>query len=141
VAEKRNVAESVKFWGELSREDAFGKLAQCHVLVHPSLHDSGGWVCLEAMAARRPVICLDLGGPGAIVSNEAGIKVSAHSEDQIVRDIAAAMQKLANDRNLRATMGDAGRQEILTHFSWPEKCKEMSDMYLRVISGGASTEA
>jgi glycosyltransferase involved in cell wall biosynthesis len=93
------------------------------------------------MAARRPVICLDLGGPGAIVSNEAGIKVSAYFEDQIVRDIAAAMQNLANDRNLRATMGEAGRQEILEHFSWPEKCKEMSDMYLHVITKRVSTEA
>jgi hypothetical protein len=42
---------------------------------------------------------------------------------------------------LRATMGDAGRQEILTHFSWPRKCKEMSDTYLHVISRGASKEA
>jgi glycosyltransferase involved in cell wall biosynthesis len=140
VAKNEDVAESVKFWGELSREDAFGKLGQCHVLVHPSLHDSGGWVCLEAMAARRPVICLDLGGPGAIVSNAAGIKVPAHSEDQIVRDIAAAMRNLAVDRSLRATMGEAGRQEVLTHFSWPEKCREISETYFQVLSRGTSME-
>ena len=34
------------------------KLAECDALAHPSLHDSGGWVCLEAMAAGRPVRAL-----------------------------------------------------------------------------------
>ncbi len=29
-------------------------------MVHLSLHDSGGWVCIEAMAAGRPVISLGL---------------------------------------------------------------------------------
>src|SRR2546430_4418443 len=46
---------------------------------HPSLHDSGGWVCLEAMAAGRPVICLDLGGPGYQVTEESGIKIDRKS--------------------------------------------------------------
>ena len=138
LANKHNVAEAVKFWGEIQRNEAFGKLAQCHVLIHPSLHDSGGWVCLEAMAARRPVICLDLGGPGTIVSNEAGIKVPAHFEDQVVRDLASAMQNLARDKELRVVMGELGRQQVLAHFSWPAKCAGMSDMYFRLISQAKS---
>ena len=61
LADNLGIAQRVKFWGKLSREETLNKLRDCHVLVHPSLHDSGGWVCLEAMAAGRPVICLDLG--------------------------------------------------------------------------------
>jgi glycosyltransferase involved in cell wall biosynthesis len=57
------ITPQVKFWGNLPRDEALLKLGECHVLVHPSLHDSGGWVCLEAMAAGRPLLCLDLGGP------------------------------------------------------------------------------
>jgi glycosyltransferase involved in cell wall biosynthesis len=135
------IDQAVKFWGELPREDALAKLGQSHVLVHPSLHDSGGWVCLEAMAARKPVICLDLGGPGALVSEDAGVKIAAQSEEQVVHAIAAAMNRLAGDSELRATMGSAGRQRVLSHFTWPAKCVEMSQMYLKCLEPGASETA
>ena len=36
------------------------------VFLFPSLHDEGGWVIAEALAARLPVVCLDRGGPPAI---------------------------------------------------------------------------
>ncbi len=53
----------MKFWGFLPREEVLEKLSLCPVLVHPSLHDSGRCVYVEAMAANdRPVICLNLGG-------------------------------------------------------------------------------
>jgi hypothetical protein len=55
------LASMVRFWG-FKVLKSWNKLADSHVLVHPSLHDSGGCVCLEPMAAGR-VICLDLGGP------------------------------------------------------------------------------
>jgi len=101
-------------------------------LVHPSLHDSGGWVCLEAMAAGRPVICLDLGGPALQVTQETGIKVPAISPDQAIRDLAAAMVKLATDPALRARMGQAARPRVREHFNWDKKCDFMMRIYRSV---------
>jgi glycosyltransferase involved in cell wall biosynthesis len=132
--EELGVSDKVKFWGELLRTQAFEKLGQCHVLVHPSLHDSGGWVCLEAMAARRPVICLDHAGPGALVANGAGVKIPAESDRQVVRDIAAAMRLLAANPQLRVRMGEVGRNLVLAHFAWPSKCAEMSRMYATLLA-------
>jgi glycosyltransferase involved in cell wall biosynthesis len=85
------VAESgsagrVFFCGNLPRHQVFEKIRECDVLVHPSLHDSGGWVCLEAMAAGRPVICLDLGGPASQVTEETGRKIPAISPEQAGSD-------------------------------------------------------
>src|SRR3990172_2688633 len=62
----------VRFAGRMSRHEVLRMLGDAHVLVHPSLHDSGGWVCVEAMAAGKPVICLDLGGPAPAVGGGAG---------------------------------------------------------------------
>ena len=64
LARELGITANVKFWGGIRRAQVLEKLAECDVLIHPSLHESGGWVCLEAMAAGRPVVCLDLGGPG-----------------------------------------------------------------------------
>src|SRR5208337_4499961 len=97
LAQRLGVAGSVTFWGAIPRRQVLEKLGKCDVLVHPSLHDSGGWVCLEAMAAGRPVVCLDLGGPALQVTEDTGIKVPATSPEQVVSDLATAFYKLASD--------------------------------------------
>ena len=123
------VADKVKFWGRLSREDTLERLGESHVLVHPSLHDSGGWVCIEAMASGRPVICLDLGGPAIQVTPQTGFKVAAQDPDQSVGDMAAVMQKLAADPELRVQMGQAGRQLVDDNFSWTAVGKQLNSVY------------
>jgi len=135
LAHRLGLDGKVRFWGAVARARALELLAECDVLPHPSLHDSGGWVCLEAMAAGRPVICLDLGGPSLQVTEETGIKVPAISPEQAVRDLAAATHKLATDPELRARMGKAGRQRIQDDFSWDKKGDLIDQMYLTVTTG------
>ena len=42
LAEDGGVADKVNPWGRLPRKDTLERLSESHVLVHPSLHDSGG---------------------------------------------------------------------------------------------------
>ena len=95
LAEKLGIDHKVKFWNKLSRAETLKKLGDCFALIHPSLHESGGLVCLEAMAASRPVICLDLGGPAIQVTQETGFKISAHTPEQTVRDLAKAIKNIS----------------------------------------------
>jgi glycosyltransferase involved in cell wall biosynthesis len=127
------IAHQVKFFGLLPREEVLIKLGQCTALVHPSLHDSGGWVPLEAMASGRPIICLDLGGPSELVTSEIGIKVPANSPEQAVSDLAKAMVKLAKDRNLCFQMGQAGQQKIKDYYSWEAKGRLLAQVYKGII--------
>jgi glycosyltransferase involved in cell wall biosynthesis len=129
LARELGVASKVSFWGLLPRFEVLDKLAQCDALVHPSLHDSGGWVCLEAMAAGRPVICLDLAGPGFQVTDDTGIKVPATSPQEVVSDLAAAMLRLAHDPALRIRLGQAGRQRVAAQFDWHQKGIFMAKVY------------
>jgi glycosyltransferase involved in cell wall biosynthesis len=105
LASNLGIGSQVKIWGLQPRNEVLIKLGQCSVLVHPSLHDSGGWVCLEAMAAGRPVICLDLGGPAQQVTVETGFKVPALNPEQTVKALADAMVQLAKNEDLRLRMG------------------------------------
>lgn len=123
------VADRVKFWGRLPRSQTLKRLSECHALVHPSLHDSGGWVCLEAMAAGRPVLCLDLGGPSVQVIDAAGIRVSAITPEQTVDDLASAMSRLAEDKNLRISLGQAGQTHVQEKFSWKTKGLQLAHLY------------
>jgi len=103
------------------------------VLVHPSLHDSGGWVCVETMAAGRPIICLDLGGPGLQVTDETGFKIPAITPEQVVNDLAEAMRRLACDSTLRESMAKAARQRVKDYFDWSNKGKRIQGIYEQVI--------
>lgn len=134
LAENLGIAQRVKFWGKLSREETLEKLRDCHVLVHPSLHDSGGWVCLEAMAAGRPVICLDLGGPAVQVTLETGFRVKASNPKQAVKDIAKAMTQLVKNPQMRIHMGKAGRKLVDETYSWQARGERLSQLYNKLLT-------
>ncbi len=133
LAEELGVADKVRFWGALPRWEALKKLAECHVLVHPSLHDSGGWVCVEAMAAGRPVICLDIGGPALQVTEETGFKIPAVTPEQVVEDMANAMKKLAEDKNLFTLMSKNARKRTATDFSWGKRKDQILNIFRQVL--------
>ncbi len=134
LAKNLNIAERVTFFGLLDRKEVLVKLGQCTALVHPSLHDSGGWVPLEAMASGRPIVCLDLGGPGETVTPDLGIKVTAHSPEQAVSDLAKAMVKLAQNPDLCVQMGKTGQQRVKKLYSWEAKGKWLSKVYEDCVS-------
>jgi glycosyltransferase involved in cell wall biosynthesis len=103
VAEQCGVADIVDWIPWMPREEIFREYHNNTAFVFPSLHDSGGLVVLEALAAGLPVICLNLGGPGANVNSSCGVIVEAtHSDEGTVRrSLAEAMIALASKPELR----------------------------------------
>lgn len=134
LAEELSITHQVRFWGLLPREQTLQKLEACHALIHPSLHDSGGWVCLEAMAAGRPVICLDLGGPATQVTPETGFKVPAPEPEQAVQNLADAMMCLANTPELRSSLGQAGQQHVKELHNWEQKGQFFTQLYEEILA-------
>lgn len=132
LAEDLGVSQQVKFLSQLPRLEVLRLLSGGLALVHPSLHESGGFVCLEAMAAGCPVICLDSGGPALQVTEETGFKVLAQSPEQVVQGIARAMTTIALDSELRKQLGDAGRKRVIHSFTWRSK-GEIIDQYYQKI--------
>jgi glycosyltransferase involved in cell wall biosynthesis len=110
--------ESVSFIGQMPRERLVEYYREHDIFAFPSLQDSGGFVVIEAMAAGLPVICLGLGGPGQIVTDQTGIRVPAKSPDQVVNDLAKAISTLAEKPERRREMGLAGRERIVARYSW-----------------------
>jgi glycosyltransferase involved in cell wall biosynthesis len=132
LARKLGVAKKVTFWGSTSRSVVLEKLSECDVLLHPALHESGGWVCQEAMAAGLPVVCLDLGGLALQVTEETGIKIPALSPAQAVSELAAALIRLAEDPALRARMGRAAQRRVEESFNWDGRGDLITGIYTEV---------
>lgn len=134
LARELKIVSKVQFHGQLSRLQVFTELAKCNVLVHPSLHDSGAGVCVEAMAMGRPVICLDLGGPALQVTEATGFKVPANTPEQVVNDLAAVMLRLAQNPELCRRMGEAARRRVAEVFDWERKGEHIREIYQEVMA-------
>lgn len=81
-------------WQAWMRRERLLKIYEAHdILLYPSLRDSSGHVMVEAIAHGLPVVCLDLGGPGAIVDARSGCVVATAGKgvDQVVSELAAAL--------------------------------------------------
>jgi len=130
LAKQLGVERNVVFCGGFpTLQEVYVCLEQCDALVHPALHEAFGNVCLEAMAAGRPVVCLDLGGPALQVTEETGIKVPAPNPEQAISNLAAAFSRLAADPMLRTRFGHAARRRAEMYFNWDKKGEWMNSVY------------
>lgn len=109
---------NVKLLGRLPRPQVLDRLANSHVLAHPSLHDSSGWATLEAAAVGLPIVCLDLGGPALQVTDHTGIKIAVHDAANIVPLMTQAFATLAAHPHHAEQLGAAGRLRVRQHFTW-----------------------
>lgn len=115
--EAADMLEQVHFLGNLSDADLKAAYQDCDFLVLPSVANSEafGLVQLEAMVYGKPVIntSLPTGVPHVSLHGETGLTVPPDD----VPALAAAIQKLAGDADLRKQYGAAAKQRAETAFA------------------------
>lgn len=117
----------------MPREELLTKMGLCDVFLFPSLRDGGGAVVVEAMAASKPVICLDVGGPGLHITEQCGIKVAPHSPEQAVKNLARALECLCQDRKLCLRMGRAARERAEQVYHWDRLGQRLLEIYQEAL--------
>lgn len=132
LASSLGVADRVRFLGQLPRDEVLARLAEVHALVQPSLHDSGGSVCLEALAAGRPVVGFALGGTVVHAPPAAARLVPAPDPETAVAALADAMREVASDPEARRRMGLAGRRIVAEEFAWDVRIADLAERYWEV---------
>lgn len=134
LAANLGILDKTRFVGNLSRSEVLGLIAESSALLHPSLHDSGSFVCLEAMAAGVPVICLAVGGPAVIVTHNTGYPIRADSREQVVADMSTCLRNLAGEDAAVESRSDAARERVRTSFLWETKADSIIGIYQEVAS-------
>lgn len=129
LAQDLGVADRVQFSGSVPREEALKATASAAALLFPSLHDSGGYAVIEAMASGLPVICLNLGGPGLFVNEACGWVIEADTPGQTVEDLASALRSFADSPDERRTRGAAARERCLGNFTASVRGVQMEQKY------------
>ena len=135
TAAQTGVAGRVKFFGTLPKySDVLEKLGQSHVLLHPALHEAFGNVCAEAMAAGRPVGCLDIGGPASQITPETGFAAPATNPAEAVAALASFLERLDLGRALLARMSAAARIHVQKNFSGRAVNGRMREFYSEAVA-------
>ncbi len=126
--------DRIKLLDWMSREQVRRQMSKADVFLFPSL-EGGGLVVLEAMAAGLPVVCLNYGGPGTMVTEDTGLRIAPGPEAAIITDLAQALTGLANDPDERSTLARNAQRHALGSFSWPAKQLRAWQFYHRTIFG------
>jgi glycosyltransferase involved in cell wall biosynthesis len=105
LAARLGVADRVRLLGEVDEDVKRACYAACLGVFFGPLDEDLGYVTLEAMLSEKPVVtCADSGGPLEFVEHEATGLVAEPSPEAV----AAAIDRLANDRAAAREMGRAG---------------------------------
>jgi glycosyltransferase involved in cell wall biosynthesis len=135
--ERRGLREHFRLLGQVGKEEMRQKYRGAHLLLFPSLHDSGGTAVLEAFCCSLPVLCLDLGGPGEIVNDSCGLLVptAGRSRAEIADGLAGGIARLAADENLRQALA-RGAAARARDFAWGTLVREVEARMERLALGG-----
>ena len=85
------------------------------------------------MSVGRPVVCLDLGGPGMHITDDCGIKVAPSSPKETIRGLAKALERLYSDRKLGSQMGKAARDRAEQNYHWDKLGDRLNVIYQEVM--------
>lgn len=122
LATRLGVADRLEMTGFLPRTDALAKMAECSIMLHPSNLDSGGTAVMESLAAGRPAIALDIGGPAMLLDKSRGVKLAPSTSADTVFGMAEEMRRLA-DPNIRWNLANNARIFSIGSLSWIRKAE------------------
>lgn len=116
-------------------------LRQYRGFVFPSLAEANGIVVQEAMSLGLPVVALDWGGPSLLVEHEhSGILIPPDSHDRVVRDLAAAMDRLASDPALTNGFAREAHRVAAAEFAWPVVVDQLVEHYRDLVDGSREAD-
>ncbi|HJS95883.1 MAG TPA: glycosyltransferase family 4 protein [Solirubrobacteraceae bacterium] len=119
LAGELDVADRVRFVGQLPNDRAVAEAAKCDLFVMPGVEEPFGVAFVEAMAAGLPAIgSRGEGGPEDIAAAGPGmVLVQPDDADALAAEIA----RLTADRSELARLGAAARETVAANFTW-ERC-------------------
>ena len=135
---RRSVAQhpSVLWIAEMVPQDDVVQLySHAAVFVCPSVYEPFGIINLEAMACQTPVVASAVGGILEVVEDgRTGLLVPPASPD----DLAGAIRRVLDDRDLAQALGQAGRRRVEERFSWASVAERTEEVYADAVAGFAA---
>lgn len=137
VINNDNVSQHVTFAGLIPQEEAPRYLAACNILVSPHVPNPDGTPffgsptkLFEYMAMGKAIIASDLEQIGEVLKHkETALMVTPGN----VSDLADGIIMLADDSELRTSLGKNAREEVVARYTWKEHTRKIIEQLKEVI--------
>ena len=125
-----NLDDIVRIHPPAYGQDKLDFFYSADIFIYPSYHEGMPVAVIEAMACGLPVVASRVGGlPDLIQDDINGLLVEPGKPEQLV----FALGKLANDLELRISMGKAGFQLVTKQYAIEQHVTELVGIYYKVL--------
>lgn len=121
------IEDNVTFTG--FRKDMIEIYSLLDILVSCSLREGTPMVILEAMAMKKPVIAMDVGGVSTLIQRENGILLKPRD----VEGLYNAILSLLKDRKRARKLGENGRKLVEEKFSSEVMASKYKRIYTEIL--------
>ncbi|MBI1872568.1 MAG: glycosyltransferase [Acidobacteria bacterium] len=122
----------IRFIGLIAQDEIAGYLAAADIAAVPSVRDEAGNVdglpnvVMEALASATPLVATTAGGiPSVVEHGRTGMLVAERSP----AELASAISRLIDDSGLRARLGAAARQQVVSRHAWVDVARRFEEVY------------
>jgi glycogen synthase len=128
----------------LPRSQTIQLYSYATVFCCPSIYEPFGIINLEAMACGAPVVATAVGGiPEVVIDGETGLLVPLAQQsdspfqpldpEKFSADLAAAINRVLGDADLRERFIRAGHARVEREFAWSAIARQTADLYAGLI--------
>ncbi len=127
---EHSLENSVMLLGHRPLPEALGLMKSFDIFVNPSYSEGIPTSVIEAALLKKAIVATDVGGtPEIITGNSDGFLVPVGD----IRTLGEKLKLLANDGDLRHSLGIRAHDAVQNTFSWPNAIKQYLDI-LKSIS-------
>lgn len=124
--------------GFVSQDDLTAELLRAKLLVAPAIGmESFGMVLIRAFACALPVVCSDIPGYRAVMTERTGTLVPPGDTESLT----AAIASLLGDEQRRVELGRAARERAVERYSWDAIATRLLAIYELVVERAGRTAA
>ena len=130
---------AVEFRGGVTDAELVDLVRSAEVACVPSLYEGFSLPAAEAMAAGTALVATTGGAIPEVAGPDGETCLAVPPGDPGA--LAAALGRLLDDPELRARIGAAGRERVLTRFTWERAAELTAERYRMAIATGAGQRA
>ncbi|MCB9265851.1 MAG: glycogen synthase [Lewinellaceae bacterium] len=128
----------------LEKKEVIQLYSHADVFCCPSIYEPFGIINIEAMACHTAVVASAVGGiKEVVVDGETGLLIPLEQQksapfepvdpDKFSRDLAAGINKVIADPELKASMAEKGRRRVEAYFDWRAIARQVEELYRSLV--------
>jgi glycosyltransferase involved in cell wall biosynthesis len=131
LVDRYSLSDAVRFTGRVSDDDLLQYLRSAELVVVPSLFEGFSLPLVEAMACATPVVATTGGALPEVAGPDGHAALLVPPGD--AEALAGAIGRALDDRELRQRLGAAGRERVVSRFTWGAAARQTAEVYRRAI--------